>query len=1041
MFGTLARFSRKLVSNPYGLAAVLITLAAAAGLGYWRRAELSNAVVAASETVRGALGLGVVPAGLWLAAAAIVLGVNPRLMRHFKLWIGAAVFTLSAIGALSFFQPDDGILSAFTTYDSRTLGGALGEAIAGSGTIFQIARVGIVFLIACVIVSPKGAWMVAGWGARGLVYVYVFSAIVGSAVASLASRAFKKRERPTPSAEIPNSQSEPPAEPPKPSEMPEYTPAPPVTAPSPPRSGGVLSRILLGDTELRTGSAGHAEQTEDERSPALAQAAETPALPGHRGSPALAQAAETPALPEHRGSPALAQAPETPALPEHRGSPALAQAPEAKALPEHRGSPALAQAAETPALPEHRASPALAQAAETPALPEHRGSPALAQAPEIPALPEHVGSAALARKVSLMTPPEAASAVIVEDRDDTEPLPAGSTTHALPQGRPERAVSAVTEAFDPEDDVISPPAARNGGLTAISLPQPQPIKRNRFWQDQPDHNGREAQDPILDPGEPDQEAADTAEVIEQPPEMIEQPPEVIEQSPEVIEQSSAETAWDLPSMGLLVDANEGGISHEEMAGTAQTITETLADYGVEVEIGEVSPGPTVTMYGLAPGWVRKYKHVRVTDEDGNPKRDEAGRPIMSRVETRTRVKVGSITSREKDLSLALKTPSLRIETPVMGKALVGIEVPNPRSSLVTLRNLMQTREFKALRGSAKLPIAFGKGSGGETVVVDLAKMPHLLVAGATGSGKSVFINTVVSCLLMERTPEEVRLLLVDPKRVELTPYNGIPHLLTPVVTETDQVVGLLKGLIREMSDRYRRMEDVGVRNISSFNEKTSEKMPYLVVAIDELADLMMTASFDVEQSLCRLAQLGRATGIHLVVATQRPSVDVITGLIKANFPSRVSFGLTSQIDSRTILDSAGAERLLGRGDMLYLAVDAARPERVQGVYISDTEVDDVVNFWRSTPRGPIPPVHLHSVGDAEGEEGQDEDDEDEQRDEMLDKAIELAYTQKKLSTSLLQRKLRIGYPRAARLMDQLEEEGIVGPGDGSKSRDVIIGGA
>jgi S-DNA-T family DNA segregation ATPase FtsK/SpoIIIE len=221
-----------------------------------------------------------------------------------------------------------------------------------------------------------------------------------------------------------------------------------------------------------------------------------------------------------------------------------------------------------------------------------------------------------------------------------------------------------------------------------------------------------------------------------------------------------------------------------------------------------------------------------------------------------------------------------------------------------------------------------------------------------------------------------------------------------------------------------------------------EEMPYLVVAIDELADLMMTASFDVEQSLCRLAQLGRATGIHLVVATQRPSVDVITGLIKANFPSRVSFGLTSQVDSRTILDTAGAERLLGRGDMLYLAADAARPERVQGVFISDREVDDVAEFWRTTPRGPIPTVHLHSMGDGEQEESEDEDDGDEveQRDALLDKAIELAYTQKKLSTSLLQRKLRIGYPRAARLMDQLEEEGIVGPSDGSKSRDVIIGG-
>jgi S-DNA-T family DNA segregation ATPase FtsK/SpoIIIE len=275
----------------------------------------------------------------------------------------------------------------------------------------------------------------------------------------------------------------------------------------------------------------------------------------------------------------------------------------------------------------------------------------------------------------------------------------------------------------------------------------------------------------------------------------------------------------------------------------------------------------------------------------------------------------------------------------------------------------------------------------------------------------------------------LRLLLIDPKRVELTPYNGIPHLLTPVVVETDQVVGLLKGLIQEMLNRYRRMEEEGVRNIDSFNRKVSDKMPYLVVAVDELADLMMTSSFEVEQTLCRLAQLGRATGIHLIVATQRPSVDVVTGLIKANFPSRISFGVTSQIDSRTILDTAGAEKLLGRGDMLYQAVDASRPERVQGVFISDGEIEDLVKYWKDTKWAPLPDVSLHSVGDG-GLEA---------RDAMLDKAIELARHHSKLSTSLLQRRLRIGYPRAARLMDQLEDEGVIGPPDGSKSRDVIIG--
>ena len=943
MFGILARSSRTLVTNPYGLAAVLVVVAAAAGMGYWRRAEIIYGSAAARGAALGTLGMGVVPAGIWLAAVVVVLDTKPGLLRHFKLWAGAAVFVLALIGALSFFRPDGGILAAFTTDASRTLGGSVGEAIAGSGTALQIVRVSTVFLVGCIIVSPAGMWKLAGWAARGLVYLYLFLAIVVSAFGSLASRIFK-RKRPEPSAEPTDSISETSPPSPEPPEAPAYTPKSPAAAPAAAaRSGGMLSRILRGDSDLRT-SAPAGDNDPD-------------------GAPALAQAAAAHSLPDPGGAPALAQAAAVQSLTDPGGAPALAQAAAAKSLADPGGIPVPAQQ-------------------------------------------------------TAMTPFQAAAAVMTEDRDALEALPAGNAPRALAEAR-----LGLPNGTAVEDGVRSLPSVNgNGnGLAAISLPQPPAIKHNRFWQEGSNGNGHAPQEPMFDPGEPDEEAGDPVEAIEQEPVVA---------------------AWDLPGMELLVDANEGGISHEDMAATARTITGTLADYGVEAEIGEVSPGPTVTMYGLVPGWVRKYKHVRVTDENGNPKRDESGRPVMSRVETRTRVKVGSIISREKDLSLALMTPSLRIETPVMGKALVGIEVPNPKSSLVTLRNLMQTREFEKLRKSAKLPIAFGKGSGGETMVVDLAKMPHLLVAGATGSGKSVFINTVISCLLMEKTPEDIRLLLVDPKRVELTPYNGIPHLLTPVVTETDQVVGLLKGLIREMSDRYRKMEDIGVRNIDTYNKKMPDKMPYLVVAIDELADLMMTASFDVEQSLCRLAQLGRATGIHLVVATQRPSVDVITGLIKANFPSRVSFGLTSQVDSRTILDTAGAERLLGRGDMLYLAADAARPERVQGVFISDREVDDVAEFWRTTPRGPIPTVHLHSMGDGEQEESEDEDDGDEveQRDALLDKAIELAYTQKKLSTSLLQRKLRIGYPRAARLMDQLEEEGIVGPSDGSKSRDVIIGG-
>ena len=512
--------------------------------------------------------------------------------------------------------------------------------------------------------------------------------------------------------------------------------------------------------------------------------------------------------------------------------------------------------------------------------------------------------------------------------------------------------------------------------------------------------------------------------------------------PSVPTQRQAESSsWSRPPLKMLVDASEGGISPEEMNDTSRVITDTMSHYGVEVEIGEVKPGPTVTMYGLIPGWIRRHKQVNVTDGDGAPKLDEKGRPMKTQLETKTRVKVDSIIQREKDLALALKTPSIRIETPVMGKSLVGIEVPNPTPQLVTLRNVIQSDEYTKIRGTAKLPAPVGKGSEGETIVIDLSKMPHLLVAGSTGSGKSVFINTIISSLLIEKSPAEVRLLLIDPKRVELTPFNGVPHLLEDVVVETDQVVGLLSGLIREMMDRYRKLEEMGVRNIDAYNQKAPDPLPYIVTAVDELADLMMTSSVEVEQKLCRLAQLGRATGIHLVVATQRPSVDVVTGLIKANFPSRVSFALTSQVDSRTILDTAGAEKLLGKGDMLYQSVDMSRAERVQGVFISDDEIEQLVNFWKRTPTGPMQQIMLEaSTGDEFSIATEDGGGSSvNNTDEMLNEAIELANRQKKISTSMLQRRLRIGYPRAARLMDELEEQGIVGPSDGSRQRDVIIG--
>ena len=578
-------------------------------------------------------------------------------------------------------------------------------------------------------------------------------------------------------------------------------------------------------------------------------------------------------------------------------------------------------------------------------------------------------------------------------------------------------VDHIDELSEPSDHPDGPKEiaaqAEPAPTFASAADSPEPSKFNRFWSS---------------------DDAETASVEDTHP--APSTGTATLEAPQSNGNGSGPYLWQTPPMELLHDAPERSISEEDIQDTANTIRRTLGDYGIEVEIGGVRPGPTVTMYGLVPGWIRKFKQTKQLDAAGRPILDESGKQVVERIESKTRVKVDAILAREKDLALALKTHSIRIETPAMGKSLVGIEVPNPTPSLVTLRGVMVSSEFKKLTAKAHLPIALGKGSGGETVTFDLAKMPHLLIAGATGSGKSVCINAIVSCLIKEKSPSEMRLLLVDPKRVELTPYNGIPHLMAPVVVDPDQVVGYLKGLIREMLERYRRMEEIGVRNIDTYNQRMPDKMPFLVVAIDELADLMMTASFDIETSLCRLAQLGRATGIHLIIATQRPSVDVVTGLIKANFPSRISFAVTSQVDSRTILDVAGADKLLGKGDMLYLPLDAGKPSRVQSVFISDEEIESLVGFWKSTPWPALPRIDLLAQNDEDDLDDMQDNDPD--RDEMLDKAIELAYSHRKLSTSLLQRRLRVGYPRAARLMDQLEEEGIVGPGDGSKSRDVII---
>jgi len=494
--------------------------------------------------------------------------------------------------------------------------------------------------------------------------------------------------------------------------------------------------------------------------------------------------------------------------------------------------------------------------------------------------------------------------------------------------------------------------------------------------------------------------------------------------------------WELPSIELLERGAVVEVGPVDLNERARLIEEALRSYNVDAKVVQINPGPVVTQFGVEPGWDVRTRDVRERDVDGRLKVDRDGNPVMRReVTSRIRVKVERITSLANDLSLALAAPSIRIEAPVPGKPVVGIEVPNASASVVGVRDVIESSAFQKLRARSKLTLALGKGAAGEAIAADLPRMPHLLIAGATGSGKSVCINAIITSILMHATPDEVRFLMVDPKRVELTAFDAIPHLLAPVVVDTERARAALRWASQEMDRRYRRFAAVGARNLDGYNRNQANlPLPYIIIIIDELADLMMTAPDEVERTLCRLAQLARATGIHLVVATQRPSVDVVTGLIKANFPTRISFAVTSQVDSRTILDTVGAEKLLGRGDMLYLPTDAARPKRLQGCYVADGEITRLVAYW-TDPRWQD--MHPQTYGDAREElealigwEGDDEDP-------LLQRARQLAEEQQSVSASLLQRKLRIGYPRAARLLDLLADEGLVGHGDVGRSRSVL----
>ena len=471
---------------------------------------------------------------------------------------------------------------------------------------------------------------------------------------------------------------------------------------------------------------------------------------------------------------------------------------------------------------------------------------------------------------------------------------------------------------------------------------------------------------------------------------------------------SLQPEGDLPPLELLDDRPSEPFSEVEVQRRARVIEETLGSFGVPARVVDIKQGPVVTQFGVEPGFLELR---------GGEQR---------------KVRVSKIASLRNDLALALAAAPIRIEAPVPGRHVVGIEVPNGQTSLVSLRGVMASQAFEEIE--SPLRIALGRDVSGSPIVTDLGAMPHLLIAGATGSGKSVCINSIVTCLLCQNSPPTLRLVMIDPKRVELLRFNGLPHLIGTVETDVERVVGVLKWLTRQMDDRYRRLADIGARSMEGYNRRVAanggQAMPYIILIIDELADLMMMAPDEMERLICRLAQMSRATGIHLVIATQRPSVDVVTGLIKANFPARISFAVTSQVDSRVILDAAGAETLLGSGDMLFMAPDSAKLVRIQGCLVSDGEIERVVRFWKMAAPEKIPtPEEAPWKGEPEvGAE----------LDPLIEDAIRVVREHKRASASFLQRRMRIGYPRAARLVDQLEELGVVGPAqDGGRSREVL----
>ena len=481
--------------------------------------------------------------------------------------------------------------------------------------------------------------------------------------------------------------------------------------------------------------------------------------------------------------------------------------------------------------------------------------------------------------------------------------------------------------------------------------------------------------------------------------------------------------WKLPSVSDILDAgNAPAINEDFIQQRARLIEETLASFGAPAQVVAISRGPSITQFGVEPLF------------------------LESRGGIRTKVRVSKIASLSDDLALALAAPRIRIQAPVPGHSYVGIEVPNEEMAMVALRDILESDIYK--RNTKPLNFGLGRDVAGLPIVASLEGMPHMLIAGTTGSGKSVCVNSILTCFLLFNTPDDLRIVLVDPKRVELTGYNGIPHLLGPVVVEMDRVIGALQWMTREMDKRYHMFAQVGSRNITDYNAKMKlkgeKKLPYLVIIIDELADLMMIAPDETEKTITRLAQLARATGIHMILATQRPSVDVVTGLIKANFPARIAFAVASNTDSRVILDQPGAERLLGRGDMLYQAPDAPSAARLQGVFVSDHEIQNLVEYWKmqaggaspyavagapvdAVPTGvPLKQTHLWDEGDKSD------------IDPLFEDAVEIVRKEGRASVSMLQRRMRIGYTRASRIVDMMEDKKIVGPPEGGTQMRAVL---